>query len=162
MQKILCFGELLVDWIPHGFQTVGDLQIPLYAQFPGGTPAKVAVACQRLGANSAFVGQVGSDATGRYLKECLTKYHVDTQYLLQSDHPTAMAFIHLDSTGDRSFTFKRDNTADLNYPSANFIADMFNDVGIFHICSNTLTDQAINDCTLQAMKILPAQEFLAV
>lgn len=160
MQKILCFGELLVDWIPHGFQTVGDLQIPLYAQFPGGAPANVAVACQRLGANSAFVGQVGSDATGRYLKDCLNKYHVDTQHLLQSDHPTAMAFIHLDSTGDRSFTFKRDNTADLNYPSSHISPAMFDDVGIFHICSNTLTDQAINDCTLNAMEMAQSQNVL--
>ena len=160
MQKILCFGELLVDWIPHGFQTVGELQIPLYAQFPGGAPANVAVACQRLGATSAFVGQVGSDATGRYLKDCLKKYHVGTQYLLQSDHATAMAFVHLDATGDRSFTFKRDNTADLNFPSSEINHAMFDDIGIFHICSNTLTEQAINDCTLDAMKMAQSQQVL--
>lgn len=160
MQKILCFGELLVDWIPHGFQQVGELNIPLYAQFPGGAPANVAVACQRLGANSAFAGQVGSDAIGRYLKDCLNKYEVDTQYLLQSNHQTAMAFVHLDPTGDRSFTFKRDNTADLNYPLDQFTDEMFEDVGIFHICSNTLTDQAINDCTLHAMKTAQAQQTL--
>ncbi|PKG38982.1 carbohydrate kinase family protein [Psychromonas sp. Urea-02u-13] len=160
MQKILCFGELLIDWIPHGFQSVGELQIPLYAQFPGGAPANVAVACRRLGAQSAFAGQIGSDAIGRYLKDCLSKYHVDTQYLLQSDHPTAMAFVHLDTKGDRSFTFQRNNTADLNYLSENINSAMFKDVGIFHICSNTLTDQAINDCTLHAMKMAQSEEVL--
>jgi fructokinase len=160
MQKILCFGELIVDWIPYGFQTVGDLQIPLYAQFPGGAPANVAVACQRLGAQSAFVGQIGSDVTGRYLKDCLNKYHVDTQYLLQSDHATAMAFVHLDSVGDRSFTFNRNNTADLNYPVTQINSAMFENVGIFHICSNTLTDQVINDCTLHALKIAQSEEVL--
>jgi fructokinase len=160
MQKILCFGELIVDWIPYGFKTVGDLKIPLYAQFPGGAPANVAVACQRLGAQSAFVGQIGSDVTGRYLKDCLNKYHVDTQYLLQSDHATAMAFIHLNSLGDRSFTFNRDNTADLNYPATQINSAMFDNVGIFHICSNTLTDQEINDCTLHALKIAQSEEVL--
>jgi len=160
MQKILCFGELLIDWIPHGFQSVGDLQIPLYAQFPGGAPANVAVACQRLGAKSSFIGQVGSDATGRYLKNCLNKYLVDTQYLLQSDHPTAMAFVHLNAMGDRSFTFQRTNTADLNYPITNINNAMFAGVGIFHICSNTLTHQAINDCTLAAMKMAQSNEVL--
>jgi fructokinase len=160
MQKILCFGELLIDWIPHGFQSVGELQIPLYAQFPGGAPANVAVACRRLGAQSAFVGQIGSDASGRYLKDCLSKYHVDTQYLLQSDHPTAMAFVHLDVKGERSFTFQRNNTADLYYPLENINSAMFKDVGIFHICSNTLTDQAINDCTLHAMKMAQSEEVL--
>ena len=160
MQKILCFGELLVDWIPHGSQTVGELQIPLYAQYPGGAPANVAVACQRLGAQSAFIGQVGRDATGRYLKDCLNKYQVNTQYLLQSEHATAMAFVHLDASGDRSFTFKRDNTADLNYPVAQINSDMFEDVGIFHICSNTLTNENINDCTLYAMKTAQTHQVL--
>lgn len=160
MQKVLCFGELLVDWIPHSFQTVGDLQVPLYAQFPGGAPANVAVACQRLGANSAFVGQVGKGAIGRYLKDCLNKSHVDTQYLLQENHKTAMAFIHLNSAGERSFSFKRDNTADLNYPIESITEDMFKDVGILHVCSNTLTEQAINDCTLKAMKTAQSQQVL--
>jgi fructokinase len=160
MQKILCFGELIVDWIPHGFQMVGNLQIPIYAQFPGGAPANVAVACQSLGAETAFIGQIGCDVTGCYLKDCLNKYHVDTQYLLQSEHQTAMAFVYLDSKGDRSFTFKRDNTADLHYPIEQINDDMFNDAGIFHICSNTLTDQKIADCTLHAMKTAQSQEVL--
>ncbi len=160
MQRILCFGELLVDWIPHRFQNIGHLKVPLYAQFPGGAPANVAVACQQLGAPSAFIGQVGGDPIGRYLKDCLSKYHVDTQHLLQSDHATAMAFIHLDVMGDRSFSFKRDNTADLNYPVEQITEAIFKDAGIFHICSNTLTEQAINDCTLHAMKLAQSQQVL--
>lgn len=139
---------------------MGNLQIPLYAQFPGGAPANVAVACRRLGAKSAFVGQVGNDVIGHYLKDCLNKYDVDTSHLLHSDHATAMAFIHLDTKGDRSFTFKRDNSADLNYPSDAINSTMFKDVGIFHICSNTLTEQAINDCTLNAMKMAQSHQVL--
>lgn len=160
MQKILCFGELLVYWIPRGHQTAGDLQVPLYAQFPGGAPANVAVGCQRLGVNSALIGQVGHDAMGRYLKDCMEKYHVDTQYLLRSDYSTLMAFIHLDMKGSRSFSFNRDNTADLNYPASELSDEMFNDVGIFHFSSNSLTEQSINDCTLHAMTIAREQQTL--
>ena len=160
MQRILCFGELLVYWIPRSFQTIGDLQVPLYAQFPGGAPANVAVGCQRLGVNSALVGQVGHDAVGSYLKDCIKKYHVDTQYLLKSDHSTSMAFVHSDMKGNRSFSFNRDNTADLNYPESELSDEMFNDVGIFHFSSNSLTEQAINDCTLQAIKIAREQQTL--
>lgn len=160
MQKVLCFGELIVDWIPHGFQTVENLKIPLYAQFPGGAPANVAVACQRLGVETIFVGQVGGDITGRYLKDCLKKCHVDTQYLLQSDYQTAMAFVYLNSKGARSFTFKRDNTADLHYPIESINDEMFHDVGILHVCSNTLTEQDIADCTLKAMKTAQSQDVL--
>jgi fructokinase len=152
MKKIICFGELLVDWLPCGMQTVAKLQIPLYAQYPGGAPANVSVACRRLGGDSYFVGQVGDDPMGNYLKNCLQTYQVNSQYLSQSPHPTAMAFVHLDEKGERSFTFKRHNSADLNYPKENFNAQMFAECGIFHICSNTLTETKINDCSLHAMQ----------
>jgi len=157
MQKILCFGELLVYWIPRSSETIGDLHVPLYAQFPGGAPANVAVGCQCLGIESALVGQIGFDAIGRYLKDCLKKYHVDTQYLLKSDHPTAMAFLHMDIKGNRSFSFNRDDTADLNYPASELCEQMFENVGIFYLNSNTLTEDAIYDCSLQAMKMAQKQ-----
>ena len=160
MQQILCFGELLVYWIPRNSQTIGDLQIPLYAQFPGGAPANVAVGCQRLGATSALVGQVGHDAIGIYLRDCLEKYHVNTQYLLNSDHPTAMAFLHLDIKGNRSFSCNRTDTADLNYPASELCDEMFNNIGVFHFSSNSLTEQALNDCALQAIKIAQTQQVL--
>ena len=160
MQQILCFGELLVYWIPRNFQTVGDLHVPLYAQFPGGAPANVAVGCQKLGVPSALVGQVGHDAMGRYLRDCLTTYDVNDQYLLASDHPTAMAFLHLDIKGNRSFSINRNDTADLNYPESELNEDMFNDIGIFHFSSNSLVETALNDCTLQAIKMAKTQQTL--
>jgi fructokinase len=160
MQKILCFGELGAYWIPRGTQTIDQLEVPLYAQFPGGAAANVAVACQRLGVSSALVGQVGFDTIGRYVKECIEKYGVDCKYLLQSDYRTPMAFLHLDTKGKRSFSFNRDNTADLNYPIGELHSEMFQDVGIFHCCSNSLTEQAIYECTLKAMQMAKAEQVI--
>ncbi len=55
--KVVCFGELLIDFVP----TVGGLALadaPAFKKAPGGAPANVAVGIARLGGNSAFVGKV--------------------------------------------------------------------------------------------------------
>ena len=51
--------------------------IPQFAANPGGAPANLAVAASRLGAQTAFIGKVGADAFGRYLKEVLAENKVD-------------------------------------------------------------------------------------
>ena len=57
-----------VDAIPLVGQTVlgGDL-----SQIPGGKGANQAVATSRLGHSSAFIGRIGDDNNGKFLKQCL-------------------------------------------------------------------------------------------
>ena len=65
---ILTIGEVLIDLTQTGKDARG---IPQFAANPGGAPANLAVAASRLGAQTAFIGKVGADAFGRYLKEVL-------------------------------------------------------------------------------------------
>ena len=67
---ILTIGEVLIDLTQTGKDARG---IPQFAANPGGAPANLAVAAARLGAQTAFIGKVGADAFGRYLKEVLQK-----------------------------------------------------------------------------------------
>jgi hypothetical protein len=56
-ELVVCFGELLIDFVP----TVGGLSLadaPAFKKAPGGAPANVAVGIARLGGNAAFVGKV--------------------------------------------------------------------------------------------------------
>ena len=65
--------------------------IPQFAANPGGAPANLAVAASRLGAQTAFIGKVGADAFGRYLKEVLAENKVDVSGMaVDADHPTTM------------------------------------------------------------------------
>ena len=71
---IVTIGEVLIDLTQTGKDERG---IPQFAANPGGAPANLAVAAARLGAQTAFIGKVGADAFGRYLKEVLAENKVD-------------------------------------------------------------------------------------
>jgi len=141
LKPLLSFGEALIDFLQIGCSNVEDDSFAEFRQFPGGAPANVAVAFARLGGDARFAGQVGDDPFGRFLENSLVHYGVDTRFL--AFHPTAktaLAFVSLDSEGDRSFSFYRDKTADLLFSVDQVTDDWFDGRPVFHLCSNTLTN----------------------
>jgi len=160
-RQVLCFGEALIDFLHIGVQPQGPLQLPAYRQFPGGAPANAAVAVAKLGGNARFAGQVGQDAFGDFLAQALQAYGVDLSLLKR--HPTAktaLAFVMLDETGDRSFSFYRDQSADVLFAPEQIGAGWFDSKPILHFCSNTLTDDFIAHTTTQLVKQAKAAECL--
>ena len=108
---IVTIGEVLIDLTQTGKDARG---IPQFAANPGGAPANLAVAAARLGAQTAFLGKVGADAFGRYLKEVLAENKVDVSGMaVDADHPTTMAVVSVDATGERDFSFYRSANADV-------------------------------------------------
>ncbi len=106
-QGIISLGEALIDFIPL------DEQSATYQKSPGGAPANVAVGLARLGARSTFLGKVGKDLLGEYLKETLTVYGVrPNQLLMTSDVRTGVVFVTNGKEGERSFDFYIDPSAD--------------------------------------------------
>ncbi|MEM9131481.1 MAG: ribokinase [Actinomycetota bacterium] len=70
---------------------------------PGGKGANQAVAAARLGARSAFVGRVGDDEGGRWLRDHLAADGVDVRAVLTtSEVPTGLAVITVDAGGENS------------------------------------------------------------
>jgi len=109
--KLCAFGELLIDVAPYG---VSQRQFPVYEFNPGGAPANVAVAVRNLGQEACFIGQVGNDHFGLFLKDTLDNKHVDTEgLLLSSKYPTSLAIVSIGDNGERSFSFYRKNNADV-------------------------------------------------
>lgn len=153
MKPILCFGELLIDFLNVNTTEEGGFRLPEFRQYPGGAPANVAAAIGRLGGPARFLGQAGNDRFGRFLKDAMVAMNVDMRYL--QVHPTAhtpLAFVSLDDSGERSFDFLREGTADLVMTKADFPGRVFDGVGVFHFCSNTLTDDRIAMTTWYAIQ----------
>ncbi|MCW4630170.1 MULTISPECIES: carbohydrate kinase family protein [Marinomonas] len=157
--KVMAFGEALIDFLSNGATQAGELES--FTKFPGGAPANVAVAVARLGGNSHFVGQVGDDAFGHFLKASLDGYGVNTENMLMTkEAKTALAFVSLDQTGERSFEFYRSPSADILFKEADFEASWFAEKGVFHTCSNTLTDADITKATLAGVSMARAAHWI--
>jgi len=76
------------------------LRAKSYAEYAGGKGLNQAVACARMGARTAFVGCLGNDDEGAYLRTVLEKEGVDTTYVRTVDAPTGRAFINVDAHGE--------------------------------------------------------------
>jgi fructokinase len=108
--KIVALGEVVSD-IYRGDE-ISDVELGFVAR-PGGAPANVAVAASRLGAEAAFVGSVGQDLFGDFILRALDSEGVDTSGVGRQPQPTrtSLAFVEIDESGDRAFTFYRSSPA---------------------------------------------------
>ena len=148
---ILTIGEVLIDLTQTGKDEKG---IPQFAANPGGAPANLAVAAARLGAQTAFIGKVGADAFGRYLTDVLNENCVDASHVaVDADHPTTMAVVSVDATGERDFSFYRNFGADVFLEKEDINADIIRNSRIFHFGSLSLTAEPARSTTEYALDI---------
>lgn len=145
MYDVTAIGELLIDFTPAGRTDRGD---PLFSQNPGGAPANVLAMLTKLGGRSAFIGQVGKDAFGEFLRETLDRAGVSTEGLLSTgDCHTTLAFVHLDDRGDRSFSFYRNPGADMMLGAEDVQTALIDHCAIFHYGSVSLTQGPCREAT---------------
>jgi len=148
---IVCFGEALIDFLA-GPQVAGEART--FQQFAGGAPANAAVAVAKLGGRCEFVGMLGEDMFGDFLLHSLLEAGAGVRYVRRTSRAnTALAFVSLDAHGERSFSFYRPPAADLLFRSADFDPACFAEASVFHVCSNSLTDDAIAEATLSGMAL---------
>lgn len=84
--------------------TVGDNCIDSYKEmgkaFPGGNPVNVGVYFVRLGGEASYVGVVGNDEYGPFMKQCIANKGVDTTHIHTLEGKTAVTEVEL-VNGDR-------------------------------------------------------------
>lgn len=107
MKKILCIGELLIDFFTTDIKQ-SLIEATTFEKQAGGAPANVAAAIAKLGGNAYFCGKVGDDAFGHFLKQTLQNAGVCTeQLILDPLAPTTLAFVSREADGERDFIFNR-------------------------------------------------------
>ncbi len=136
--SVVCFGEVLADF--HSPESGPLEEAQSFYLTPGGAPANVAVGLARLGVPSAFVGKVGQDFLGRFLRHTLDAEGVNTEYLLdEAGASTAQAFVTNDSGGERSFEFLRKPGADSRLSPSELPQDLLKDAKMLVFGSFSLT-----------------------
>ena len=105
---VICLGELLIDFVPT--PSLSPLsRTRLFRLAPGGAPANVAVASRRLGMSCGFIGKVGDDPFGRYLRDVLKQEGLNLGlFTLSSEALTRLAFVTNDSNERQRFLFDGD------------------------------------------------------
>jgi fructokinase len=122
-----------------------------FEKHAGGAPANVCAAVSRLGGKAAFVGKVGNDPFGVFLKKTLDEERVDTSMLfIDNDAATTLAFVSLQNDGERDFNFLRGADRLLKYSELDL--QRIREGRIIHFGSATaLLDEPFQTTYLQLM-----------
>lgn len=151
MPDIIAIGELLVD-----FTCLKDKNgETYYKQNAGGAPANVMCMASKLGAKTGFIGKIGRDMFGFYLKKVLTENNVDVSGLiLDPNYATTIAFVSNSEDGDRDFVFYRSSqtSADLNIRYGEVDRSFIDSCKIFHFGALSLTDEPARTATLNSVE----------
>ena len=139
MIDVVALGELLIDFT---MQSVDEDGYPTMTAHPGGAPANFLAALAKYGRKAAMIGKVGTDRFGILLKSTLERAGIETGGLIMADDVfTTLAFVTLDESGDREFSFARKPGADtcLRYDEMNL--SLIDGAKAFHFGTLSLTDE---------------------
>ena len=152
MPKALCIGELLIDFV----STTPDVTLaeaPGFVKAPGGAPANVAVGLAKLGMDAGFIGKVGADAFGDFLRETLQENSVNTDYLIAGEGSrTTLAFVATRSDGMKDITFYRHPGADIQLAPDEIDTAYLESAKLFHYGSVSLSHSPSREATLHAIQ----------
>lgn len=88
-----------VDQFPHPGETIKTYETKY---IPGGKGANQAVAAAKSGANVTMIGSLGNDVFSPALFAALKEHNICTEYILQSEGTSGLAFITVSKTGENS------------------------------------------------------------
>lgn len=150
--SVVSMGELLIDFVAlESGVSVGEASG--FQKAPGGAPANVAVGVARLGQQSAFLGQVGDDPFGHFLRDVLAAEGVNVGGLRFTNQArTMLAFVSLAAGGERSFQFYRHPSADMLMTPDDVAFDLIDAANIFHFGSITTISEPSASATFAAAR----------
>ena len=131
---VVVYGEILVDMVKEKGNNS-------FNYFIGGAPFNVSYAISKVNKNVLFVGNVGNDLLGKFLKDEVKNYNLDNSYVyIDNNHNTTQAFVINDENGERNFCFARKFCADYYIPASSL--SLINKANIIHLGSLMLSTKA--------------------
>lgn len=146
---VVALGELLIDFTHVSVDADG---YPTMAAHPGGAVANFLAAVAKFGGKCALMGKVGDDAFGKLLLDTLKKADIETRgMLVDRDVFTTLAFVTLDETGERAFSFARKPGADTCISFEELDLSLLDEAKVLHIGTLSLTDEPAKSATQKAV-----------
>jgi fructokinase len=156
---VLSFGEALIDFLPD---RRGKLRhVDSFRKAVGGAPANVALGLARLGRKVGFLSKVGADEFGAYVREALEAEGVDVTGVGDAHGvKTGVTFVSLDESGDRSFLFFREPSADLSMTAGDVDEALIARSRIVHLGSNLMTEPDPREATYRVLELAKKHQCL--
>jgi len=150
MPEAITLGELLIDFVSVD-KDVSLADLPTFAGAAGGAPANVAVGLSRLGVSAGFIGKVGDEPFGEFLRRTLDDAGVDTRALRHGHGArTTLAFVATRSDGQKDICFYRNPGADMLLTAEEVNCDYLRSARLFHFGSVSLSRSPAREATLHA------------
>jgi len=149
MFDVVAIGELLIDFAPV---CVDEQGYPTVAAKPGGAPSNFLATLAKYGAKTAMISKVGADVFGRMLVQTLKDIGIETSGIIEDTSVfTTLAFVTLDDTGDRSFSFARKPGADTCLRYDEIDLSLIDNTKVFHFGTLSLTNEPSKEATQKAV-----------
>lgn len=158
MYDVIALGELLIDFAP---QSTNEAGYPVLSANPGGAPGNFLAALTKYGCSTAMIGKVGYDTFGRLLVKTLKDAGIETRgVLMDADVFTTLAFVSLDASGNRDFSFARKPGADTCLRPEEIDESLIADAKVFHFGTLSLTNEPAAAATRKAVELAKAHGLL--
>ena len=147
---VVAIGELLIDFT---FKSADAEGYPTMEAHPGGAPANFLAALNQYGYKTAMLGKVGNDTFGKLLLGTLEKAGIETKGMIVSDDVfTTLAFVTLDESGDREFSFARKPGADTQIAFEEIDLSLVDEAKVLHFGTLSLTDEPARAATYKLVE----------
>ena len=158
MYDVIALGELLIDFAP---KSVNEAGYPTLAANPGGAPGNFLAALNKYSCKTAMIGKVGSDMFGSLLLRTLNTAGIDTRGVRMDPGVfTTLAFVSLDASGNRDFSFARKPGADTCLTPDEVDEALIADAKVFHFGTLSLTNEPAASATRRAVALAKAHGLL--
>ena len=148
---VVALGELLIDFAP---KSVNDAGYPTLSANPGGAPGNFLAALNMYCCKTAMIGKVGDDMFGRLLVKTLQNAGIETKGVVMDENQfTTLAFVSLDSSGNRDFSFARKPGADTCLTPDEIDESLIADAKVFHFGTLSLTNEPAISATRKAVAV---------
>lgn len=149
LKDVVAIGELLIDFAPV---STDDAGYPTLKAQPGGAPGNFLAALQKYGCTTALMGKVGEDAFGNLLVNTLDTLGISTKGIVKDPSVfTTLAFVTLDATGNREFSFARKPGADTRLRVEELDTALLDSCKVLHFGTLSLTGEPARSATKAAV-----------
>ncbi len=151
MYDVIALGELLIDFAP---QSTNEAGYPILSANPGGAPGNFLAALSEYGCRTVMIGKVGEDTFGKLLIQTIKNAGIDTAGIIMDPNVfTTLAFVSLDASGNRDFSFARKPGADTCLTPEEVNEALFSEAKVFHFGTLSLTDEPAASATRRAVEL---------